>query len=282
MSTTVQDIIDLIQYRIDFQGDLLPLYNQAIGLIAKRLKWANSAIIKTELLLQAPGTTDYTASTIAFNATAVPNTLTDSANGFLTGGMAANRRITTTSTINPGPFRIVTAAAGILTLLNSDTLVTEAEGSSITVMMQNEYVALPTGFFGLGDRPEDRLIILNNRRRLSPLPSRDVAMHYLSPGIPQYYEILGTNMYLYPAPAEALTIVGRCYILPTKATTYSDTVPFSGMFDDVIGEYTIAAYKGEPLRVLQGMVYEAVDTVVAGYAHSMPVQPDNLIDWDRG
>ena len=35
--STVQDILDLMQYRLDYQGDLYHLINQSVRLIAKRV-----------------------------------------------------------------------------------------------------------------------------------------------------------------------------------------------------------------------------------------------------
>lgn len=75
----------------------------------------------------------YTASTIAF-ADSNPDTITDSANGFVTAGFRRGQQITITgSASNNATFRIASVSAGVLTLIATDTLVVESAGASITI-----------------------------------------------------------------------------------------------------------------------------------------------------
>ena len=74
----------------------------------------------------------YTASTIAFvEGGGNPDTITDSANGFLTAGFVVGMTITITDTVsNNKDVTIAALAAGVITVLASDDLTDEAEGSA--------------------------------------------------------------------------------------------------------------------------------------------------------
>lgn len=75
----------------------------------------------------------YTNTTIAF-VDSNPDTITDSANGFVTAGFVAGDVITVTgSASNNKTFTIATVAAGTITLVASDTVVAEGAGASITI-----------------------------------------------------------------------------------------------------------------------------------------------------
>jgi len=77
----------------------------------------------------------YTASTIAFAENTPSNdTITDSANGFVTAGFATGDKITVSgSTNNNRSFTIATVTAGVITLIPDDDVATEAAGSAITI-----------------------------------------------------------------------------------------------------------------------------------------------------
>lgn len=81
------------------------------------------------------------AVTIAFNASATPGTvaatITDSGNNFLNAGFAAGDTLSVTgSTANSSNFTIGSVTAGVITLIMSDTLTTEAAGPAITMYNQ--------------------------------------------------------------------------------------------------------------------------------------------------
>jgi hypothetical protein len=208
-----------------------------------------------------------------------PNRITDSVNGFLTGGLTGGHSFTTDDSLNPGPFVADTVVAGIMTLRASDVLTTVAAGVAKTITMLNEYVALPSDFWGLCDGPGDDIYVEDYRRILKPLPNRAVAMQFRTAGMPLYYDILNSKMYVYPASPSAITIQGMYFQKPTAVTTDASTMPFNEIFDDIIAESVVAAYKGEPLKVLQGMVYDAVDAVVRQYDKKAPTEPSAAIDW---
>jgi hypothetical protein len=74
----------------------------------------------------------YTASTIAFvEGGANADTITDSANGFLTAGFVVGMTITITDTVsNNKSVTIAALSAGVITLLSTDDLTDEGEGSA--------------------------------------------------------------------------------------------------------------------------------------------------------
>lgn len=75
------------------------------------------------------------ATTIAFNENnASPDTITDSASGFLTAGFQPGDQVTVAgSASNDGTYTIATVAAGTITLLNRNDLATEAAGPTVTL-----------------------------------------------------------------------------------------------------------------------------------------------------
>jgi len=279
--STVQDILNLMEYRIDYHGDLYHLINQSIRLIAKRLYLFNSGILKTDLVLPFSAPTAYTASTIAFVASSNPNTITDSANGFLTAGLVGGSPVGTSSAVNPGPFNIATVAAGTVTLMPSDTLIAAVAGPSVTLTEQNSWVNLPSDFWGLATGEEDDIYIDTRQWILSPLPSRAAAILYPGAGQPVYYELRGTRMYIYPSSSANITVRGQYFAKPALVTGLTDTMPFNEEFDDVIADYTVAAYKEEPMKTLQGMVFDAVDAIAEKRDKATACEPKQTIQWDR-
>lgn len=93
----------------------------------------------------------YTAATIAF-VDSNPDTITDSANGFVTAGFAAGDVVTVSgSTSNNRRFTIASVSAGTITLISDNNVTTEAAGASITI--HSGYPTWKTrGFFSAGTR----------------------------------------------------------------------------------------------------------------------------------
>lgn len=280
MASTVADILNLIQYRVPAQGDYYHLINQAIRLIAKRLYLFNSGILKADLEVDFYAEATYTASTIAFVSSSTPDTITDSANGFVTAGFVAGMYITTGSTTNPGPFKLVTVAAGTLTLATTDVVVA-AVAAATTITSVDDYQDMPSDFWGLSTGPEDDLYISGQQWILHPLPSRAAGLLYTGAGQPTYYEIRGTKMYLYSATSSDITVKGIYFAKPTAVTATTSEIPFNEEFDDVIADYTVAAFKEQPLATLQGMVYDAVDVISMKRDKSAAIEPVQTIEWDR-
>lgn len=90
---------------------------------------------KSRFAIAMPTAISYTASTIAFvEGTTVADTITDSANGFVTAGMTNNMSLAITGSVaNNSIFELAKAVAGILTLRPSYDLVVESAGNPITL-----------------------------------------------------------------------------------------------------------------------------------------------------
>lgn len=98
---------------------------------------ANTRLLipKGRFAITMPTAISYTASTIAFvEGTAVADTITDSASGFITAGITGNMAIAVIgSPLNSSIFELAKAVAGTLTLRPSYDLSVEAVGVSITL-----------------------------------------------------------------------------------------------------------------------------------------------------
>ena len=78
------------------------------------------------------------ASTIAF-VDSDPDTITDSGNGFVIAGFQVGDRITVTgSTSNNGTYTVAGVTAGTITLADSDQLMAESAGASVTIVRGGE------------------------------------------------------------------------------------------------------------------------------------------------
>lgn len=102
------------------------------------------------------------ATTIAF-VDSDPDTITDSANGFLNAGLKDGDTITVTGAGgNNGDYTIDTAGAGALTLVATDSLTNAGGGPSITIVATNYYEYLMTfvnSSYLVESRPSDPLRI---------------------------------------------------------------------------------------------------------------------------
>lgn len=83
------------------------------------------------------------ATTISF-ADADPDTIDDSASGFLKAGFKAGDVITVSgSTSNDNTYTIATVTAGTITLIAADTLTTEVAGDTVTIEEVNNNIVDP-------------------------------------------------------------------------------------------------------------------------------------------
>jgi hypothetical protein len=283
--STVQSLLDTLQFRVDVQADLYHIINGAIRTIAKRLYWHDSDIIRGEFSLPLYAEQSYVASTIAL-VDSNPDTITDSANQLVAELFKAGMLIGTNHASNPGPFTINTVAVGSIALAATDSLVAVGAGSPITITSLPGVVNLPSDFWGFcGNNDEDYPYIDGHSRVLKPLPNKATALIRIESGTPSYFKIKGRQLYLYPPTGEDITIKGDCFTRPTLVTALSDTVPFDELFDDAICEVIAMMYEkglstqGENSVLLRNLCNEAVDMIVPKYQQKAPVQAGG-IDWD--
>jgi hypothetical protein len=79
--------------------------------------------------------------------------------------------------------------------------------------------------------------------QLSPLPEDD-EWKYQVPGVPLFYQLIGSNVTLFPAPSAAYTYVVRYYALPADLVISTDVVPFNGLFDTIIKDMALEMIGG--------------------------------------
>lgn len=283
--STVQSLLDDMQFRVDVTADLYHLINLAIRRIAARLYWHKSDIIRSELSLNVYAPVDYTANTIAF-VNGIPDTITDSANGLVAAGFKAGMFIETDKAGNAGPFELATVVAGTLSLAAADNVTVAGAGSDVELTSLGDRVRLPGTFWGwCGDDKEDYPNIDGYTDVLLPLPNRRAALEAGTGSLPRWFKIKGNMLYLYPATGSDITIKGDCFVKPTAVTALTDTLPFYELFDEAIEEVLAMLYEkglssqGENQALLDKMLLESVDLVVPLYGCKAPTGHQGGVDW---
>ena len=99
------------------------------------------AKVTVEYSTRPTGTVSITADTISF-ADTNPDTILDSGSGFINAGFKDGLITVTGSVNNDGSYTIDTSgvAAGVLTLIGGDALVTEAAGALVTITQKNAQI----------------------------------------------------------------------------------------------------------------------------------------------
>jgi hypothetical protein len=281
--STVQDIYDLLQYRPDIQvncDDLIPVVNRAIRSISKRLYVLESSLITAKMEVGVWSERSYTAD-IAF-VDSNPDTLTDAASQFVVEDFRAGMPITTTHAGNPGPFRIGSVAAGIVTLDAAEAVIA-ATASSVAVTSDDTFGYLPADFWGLKQKPH----IQGRTEPLQPLPSPETALRHPGAGDPVYYEVMGSKIYVVPCAGADITIRGDYYRRPAAVTGTSSEIPFNELFDELIAEYVEAGFRGPLNRqesltmVLDKLIRDGVDLIAVKYENRGPAGFPRAVDWSR-
>jgi hypothetical protein len=164
-----------------------------------------------------------TATTIAF-INSNPDTITDSGNGFLTAGFEAGMSITISGATNAGnnsTFRIVTVAAGTLTLDIADSLTAEAAGASVTITQDDPFWQIDKVERNVTDENPEEIEIID------PLEAQ--FYHYVdeTEENPRRCFFLGNTLYFRPIPSAAKTNYVKIYMtrrepitMPTNGPAY--------------------------------------------------------------
>ena len=278
--STAASLITEIQDRIPEEkyDGILPAINRGIKLINKRLFVLRSELVKGDLNVSVFAADTYTANTISFvdSGEGVADTITDSANGFVTAGFVAGMPIYTTSTNNPGPFRIATVAAGTITLVSTDSLVSEAAGTEWTITSDCNYGFLPADFQGLVERPyKDGYL-----QELVPLPNQNTKIQYTSASDPVYYELRTNKIYVIPGAAADITLKGDYWKKPTVITDMDDTMPFLELFDETIQEFVVAILTGAA-GDMTSFIREEVDLIAATREKKAPTAMPGGLDYNN-
>ncbi len=260
--SSVEELFEGIEDRIPEEKiqSLFPVLNTCLRTIAKRLMILHSDLIIGSLSVPVYASQSYTANTIAF-ISGTPPTITDSASGFVTAGMKAGMYSETDSTNNPGPFRIATVAASTLTLARTNSVISEAAGSNVSITTIADYAPLPDDFWGLATKPW----IDTKTWALAPLPSLETRIQYTSAGVPYYYQVKGSDLWVYPGTSSDITIKGDYFMKPPKVSQMQDRIPYDQLLDDVIQEYLVMVLGGGSAltaTALKQFLEEQVDLVV--------------------
>ena len=191
------------------------------------------------------------ASTISFT-NASPSYISDSASGFLTAKFAANQQITVKgSSSNDGSYTIATAIANKLTLISTDSLTTEAAGNSIAIAAFSypDFVAdiiCPDEYCWI-EKLNDRIQLNIATQEYVPSYSPDT---FEEPE--RFYMDESNNIYLLSTPDAIYTIKFPYWYKQTVITAPTSTIPFKGLFDEVIIEsLLVRATSNEPILSFQ-------------------------------
>lgn len=282
---TVQNLLDLLQFRVDTANtDLYHHINNALRAIAKRLYRLESDIVRSEMSVSIWAEQVYMAASIAFvDGGSSSDTITDSANQFVTELFKTGMTITTDQASNPGPFKLSSVAAGTLTVPTA-SLVAAIAGSSITITSDHSFGDLPSDFGGLIDQPH----LDGKTYPLLPLPSQDVALSFTSAGEPKYYQVKGSKIYVTPHTDSDYTIKADYFAVPAMVSAATDTLPYFDLFGDAIAEAIMRTYRsGEQVVGADSQWWklfcrENVDPIARKYGKRGPRESHvNGIDWNR-
>jgi len=122
--------------------------------------------------------------------------------------------------------------------------------------------ALPSDFFGFCERP----FIQGMRWLLNPLPNECRAA-MTSPSTPQYYELRGMRVTIFPIPTANLVLDCQYYAKPVPFALLTDGVPWDGLFDLAIQESVIqVCMSGLGVladKTFNAILYKQVDEVLS-------------------
>jgi len=111
---------------------------------------------------------------------------------------------------------------------NSDLLLTEYDEA---IGQGFQAVTFDDTFLGMSPEPPSLLDTDGNFvRHLFPLPQGQ-KHKYSSPATPEYYQLRGNTLMIYPEPDASYTVVGEVYSRPVAITSMAATLPFGGIFD---------------------------------------------------
>lgn len=101
--------------------------------------------------------------------------------------------------------------------------------ANISRTITKRAVVLPEDFNGFSGKPY-----------IDDLPLELVSPSYIvpDPGTPLFYEVVASTLYLYPAPAAAVALTAKYWVLPPTLSG-SDDLPFNGLFDSLLSNMAL-------------------------------------------
>ena len=110
--------------------------------------------------------------------------------------------------------------------------------------------------------------------QLSPLPE-DAEWKYQLAGVPLFYQLIGNNVTLFPAPSTPYSYVVRYYALPAELTSPASVVPFNGLFDTVIKDMMLAMIEGM-FTIVNPVFSKTLDEIVDKIIR---LRPNRTVKW---
>ena len=109
--------------------------------------------------------------------------------------------------------------------------------SAIGIVSDN-VAALPSSMIGTVE-PPFVLDDIQGGTNLEPFP-RGLRSQYIGrTGPPDYHEIVGNTLVVYPTPDQAYTVTFEASMFPVKPTIATHLLPFNGLFDFIFREIVI-------------------------------------------
>lgn len=149
---------------------------------------------------------------------------------------------------------------------------------SISITANSKTGTLPSDFAGLMGSPN----LSSKLWKLTPLPDEDTRIYYADVySTPRHYEILSTTILLIPGSGSAETVVGPYFKKPTTLTDTTDTIPWNGVLDDLIGEYLVEDSKVTPIPEagMQQLIISGVDEFIKKRDRKQPTRFRKSVDW---
>lgn len=154
---------------------------------------------------------------------------------------------------------------------------------SVTIAAAAQYGALPSDFIGLIDRP----YISGYLNPLEPLPGIQERIIYTGQaGVPLWYEVLGSNIYIYPYVTAGCTLNGRYASRPIPINDMDSIMPFYNFCNEIITEYIVASAQMGPTipaakrQELDMSVNDQIDALVEARMVRAPEWLPGGIAWD--
>lgn len=110
----------------------------------------------------------------------------------------------------------------------ADLIIKPLSLQAVVVDATGAWLALPHDLRGLSERPR----VAGALKQLDPALEEDRTRLSVTTGKPTHYELIGGQLYLYPVPDdETITVTGRYFKAPGAVSSFSESLPYEGMFD---------------------------------------------------
>lgn len=106
---------------------------------------------------------------------------------------------------------------------------------TVNVYTGNNSFCLPDGFIAVETEPVITVTSTSQKVKLVNLPE-EKRHTFTETGIPEFYELIGNQIYLYPSVSEDITCSVDLFVKPDTLTSFDSLLPFNGVFDSIIAD----------------------------------------------